>query len=320
MAAFIVRRLLWMVLLLLLVSALVFAIFYVLPSADPAAAQAGKRPTPQLIETIRRQHGLDDPIPQQYLRYVGDIVLHGDFGYSYQNDEPVLKEIWERLPATLSLTLGALVVWISIAFPIGIVSAVRRGTWVDRLSMGIALVFVSAPVYWLGLIALYLFDDQLGRLPILPGADTYEPLTQDPAAWLGSLVLPWLVLAASFAAIYARLVRGNLIEVMQEDYIRTARAKGLRERTVVLRHGLRSAVTPVVTILGLDLGILLGGAVLTERVFNIPGVGRLAYEAIRNSDLPTIQGTVLFAAFFIIVMNLVVDIAYTLLDPRVRTT
>jgi peptide/nickel transport system permease protein len=179
-------------------------------------------------------------------------------------------------------------------------------------------VGISAPVYWLGLLSLYLFANDIGKIKIFPGSGSYVPLSQDPAKWFTSLILPWFVLAASFAAFYARLLRGNLIEVMSEDYIRTARAKGLRERRVVLRHGIRSAITPIVTAAGLDIGILLGGAILTESVFNIPGIGRLAYDSIQNSDLPMIQGTVLLGAFFIVVMNLVVDVAYAFIDPRVR--
>jgi peptide/nickel transport system permease protein len=186
--------------------------------------------------------------------------------------------------------------------------------------MGGALVAISAPVFWLGLVALYFFADDVGKLHVFPGAGSYTPISEDPVKWFTSLVLPWFVLAASFAAFYARLLRGNLLETMSEDYIRTARAKGLRERRVIFRHGLRGAITPVVTAAGLDIGILLGGAILTESVFNIPGVGRLVYDSIRDADLPVIQGTVLLGAFFIIFMNLVVDVLYAFLDPRVRYT
>lgn len=202
--------------------------------------------------------------------------------------------------------------------PIGILSALRRRSPLDRLTMGGSLLAISAPVYFLGLVALFLFADDIGRIHLLPGAGSYVPLTQDPVHWFLSLLMPWFVLAAGFAAFYARMVRANLIEVMSEDYIRTARAKGLFEDRVVVRHGVRAALTPVVTMAGLDIGLLLGGAVLTETVFNIPGIGRYAYDSIVNSDLPAIQGTVLFGAFFIIGANLVVDILYAFLDPRVR--
>jgi peptide/nickel transport system permease protein len=324
MLAYIARRLAWMVVLLLAVSAITFVIFYVLPSGDPAQRSAGQRASPERIEAVRRQLGLDKPKvdwpwkDSQIRRYYDRLLLHGDLGRSYENHAPVAELIRTRLPATIQLAMGAMVIWLVVSFAIGILSATRPRSLLDRLTMGGALLAVSAPVYWLGLVSLYLFDNVLGKFPILPGFDSYAPLSQSPLKWLGSMILPWCVLAASFAAIYARLLRSNLLEVMDEDYIRTARAKGLRERRVVMKHGVRSAVTPIVTVLGIDLGVLLGGAVLTESVFNIPGIGRLAYDAISREDLPTIQGTVLFAAFFVIALNLVVDIAYSFLDPRVR--
>jgi peptide/nickel transport system permease protein len=209
-------------------------------------------------------------------------------------------------------------VWLVSGLAVGIVSALRPRSRLDRASMGTALVLVSAPEYWLGLIALYLFSSDIGKVRVFPGAGSYVPLTSDPVKWFTSLILPWLVIAAGTAAIYARLIRGSLIETMEEDYIRTARAKGLSERRVVLRHGVRSAINPIVTILGIDIGIFLGSSVLVETVFNIPGIGRLNYDAITHSDFPIVQGTVLLAALFIIVANIVVDIAYAYLDPRVR--
>jgi peptide/nickel transport system permease protein len=318
MTLYIARRLLWAVAMLVIVSALTFLIFYSFPSADPAALRAGRQATPELIAQIRHALGLDRPVYAQFFLYMKNLALHFDLGYSYQNNVSVRSEIFTRLPATLSLTAGAVVVWLLIGIPIGVLSAIRPRSLLDRVAMGAALVGISAPVYWLGLVALFLFASDIGKLHLFGGAGSYVPLTQDPRGWFSSLILPWFVLAAAFAAFYARMVRGNLIEVLGEDYIRTARAKGLAERRVILRHGLRAALTPVVTLAGLDIGILLGGAVLTETVFNIPGVGRFAYDSIVNSDLPAIQGTVLFGAIFIIVANLIVDIAYAFLDPRVR--
>jgi peptide/nickel transport system permease protein len=316
-----------MIVLLVAVSLITFVIFYVLPSGDPARQRAGDRAPPARVEAVRRQLGLDKPkvdFPwkdSQVRRYYDQLVLHQDLGTSYRsNNAKVWDLIKDRLPATIQLAVGAVVVWMLVAIPVGIISALRRRSILDRVTMGLALVAVSAPVYWLGLVMLYLFDETLGRFPLVPGFDSYPDggFGGDPSTWFQAMLLPWIVLAASFAAIYARLLRSNLIEVMGEDYIRTARAKGLPERRVVMKHGVRSATTPIVTILGIDLGVLLGGAVLTETVFNIPGIGRLAYNSIVAEDIPTIQGTVLFAAFFIIFLNLVVDIAYSFLDPRVR--
>ena len=317
MIAYVLKRLAWMVALLFLVSAITFVVFYLLPTADPAQLRAGRQPNPELVEAIRDRLGLDEPWYEQFWIYIKDLVLHFDLGRSYQSNIPVREQIFDRLPATASLTLGAAVIWIASGVLIGTISAIRRHTILDRAAMSGALVAISAPPYWLGLVALYLFSNDIGRLHWFEGAGTYEPLGEDPAQWFASLLLPWLVLAASFSAIYARLVRATLSEAMAEDYIRTARAKGLRERRVVVRHGLRSAITPVVTAAGLDIGLLLGGAILVETVFNIPGIGLLAYESILDADLPMIQGTVLLGAFFIVFANLVVDIAYRVIDPRV---
>jgi peptide/nickel transport system permease protein len=318
MATYIIRRLLWVIVLLFFVSLLTFIIFYLLPSADPALLRAGRQPNPALVEQIRHNLGLDKPWYDQYFHYMGRLLFHWDFGYSFQNNIAVKQQIFDRLPATASLAIGAAVVWLTIGIAVGTISAIRRRSFFDRAAMGGALVGISAPVYWLGLLSLFLFANDIGKIKIFPGSGSYVPLTQDPAKWFTSLIMPWFVLAASFAAFYARLLRSNLIEVMSEDYIRTARAKGLRERRVVLRHGIRSAITPIVTAAGLDIGILLGGAILTESVFNIPGIGRLAFDSIQNSDLPMIQGTVLLGAFFIVTMNLVVDVLYAFIDPRVR--
>jgi len=322
MAAYIIRRCIWVFVLLFVITLITFIVFNVLPAADPAALRAGRQPSPQLIESIRQQFGLDDPAPVQFVRYIGDILpfVGGDgfnFGYSFQSNTEVLPQILDRLPVTILLTGGAVILWLAIGIPIGIISAIRTGSLIDRVAMGLALIAISAPVYFLGLIALFLFDNQIGKWKLLPGSGAYGN-AENPWEQFTALIMPWCVLAAAFAAVYARFLRGNLIDTMQEDYIRTARAKGLSERRVVVRHGVRSAITPIVTLLGLDIGILLGGAILTETVFNIPGIGRYAYDAIIRFDLPVIQGTVLFGAFFIVMMSLVVDILYAFIDPRVR--
>jgi peptide/nickel transport system permease protein len=322
MAAYITRRLIWVVFLLFVITLITFVIFSVMPAGDPAVARAGRQPSPELIALIREQLGLDKSKPVQFINYIGDLLpfVGGNgvyFGFSYTNNTDVLPEILERLPTTLFLTSGAVVLWLAIGIPVGMLSAVKTGSLMDRLAMGVALVFISAPVYFLGLVALYLFDDNIGRWPILPGNSAYEA-ADGVLGKAKTLIMPWCVLAAAFAAVYARFLRGSLIETLQEDYIRTARAKGLSERRVIFRHGVRAAITPIVTLLGLDVGILLGGAILTETVFNIPGIGRYAFNAINVSDLPVIQGTVIFGAFFIVMMSLIVDILYAFIDPRVR--
>jgi peptide/nickel transport system permease protein len=318
MTRYIIRRLLWGVVLLVLVSALTFVMFRVLPTADPAKLRAGRLQNPKIIAEIRQNLGLNKPLLTQFWLYMKGIFLHFDLGFSYYSNAPVRTLISERIPATLSLLVGGAVVWLVAGLSVGIVSALRpRSRW-DRGAMGTALVLVSAPEYWLGLIALYLFATDIGQVHVFPGSGSYVALTSAPVKWFTSLILPWLVVAAANAAIYARLIRGSLIETMGEDYIRTARAKGLSEKRVVLRHGLRSAINPIVTILGIDIGVFLGGSVLVETVFNVPGIGRLNYDAITHSDFPIVQGTVLLAALFIIVFNIVVDVLYAYLDPRVR--
>jgi peptide/nickel transport system permease protein len=304
--------------LLVLVSALTFVIFRILPTADPAKLRAGRLQNPKIIAEIRQNLGLNKPLLTQFWLYMKGIFLHFNLGFSYYSNAPVKTLISERVPATVSLVVGGAVIWVVTGLSVGIVSALRPRSKLDRGAMGTALVLVSAPEYWLGLIVLYLFADDIGQVHVFPGSGSYVALTSAPVKWFTSLILPWLVVAAGTAAVYARLIRGSLIETMGEDYIRTARAKGLSERRVVLRHGVRSAINPVVTILGIDIGIFLGGSVLVETVFDIPGIGRLNYDAITHSDFPIVQGTVLLAALFIIVFNIVVDIAYAYLDPRVR--
>jgi peptide/nickel transport system permease protein len=321
MGRYIIRRVLWVFVLLFAIVLITFIIFQVFPTADPALIRAGRGATPDRIQQIRHVLGTDRPIWEQFGIYLAHIV-HGpngwfDLGFSYQNNTAIRQQIFSRLPVTALLALGAAVVWLAIGIPVGIISAIKRRTVADRTAMVFALFGISAPVYWLGLIALFLVGRDVGKIHIFPGQGAYLSAT-NIGGKLWSLVLPWFVLAMAFAAIYARFLRASLLEVMGEDYIRTARAKGLSERRVILKHGVRSAITPLVTIFGIDVGTLLGGAILTETVFNIPGIGRYAFAAIQTGDLPVVQGTVIFASFFIVFANLLVDIAYAFLDPRVR--
>jgi peptide/nickel transport system permease protein len=234
-------------------------------------------------------------------------------GYSWRNQQPVWPLLVSNIPVTASLAIGAAVIWLVSGVAIGIVSALRRGTFFDRLSMGTALAGVSLPIFFTGQIALLLFSYHWQIFNV-----TYVGITQNPLDWAKNLILPWIVLAFLYSALYARLTRAGMLETMNEDYIRTARAKGLTERTVIFKHGLRAALTPILTIFGMDLGLLFGGAILTEETFSLHGLGLFTILAIQNQDLPEIMGVVLLASFFIIIANMVVDILYAVIDPRVR--
>ena len=334
MIIFIIRRLVSTVFLLLLVSIITFAIFFLIPrlagqTAYQLAAQyVGRNPIPSEIRAVEAKLGLNDPLYLQYGRYIKGIVvgIHYNsgtdvsycpfpcFGYSFRNQQPVWPQLISNAPVTLSLAIGASVLWLIGGVSVGVLSALRRGSIFDRFSMGIALAGVSLPVFFTGLIALELFSY---KWPIFPDVH-YVPLTTNPLLWARNLVLPWITLAFLYAALYARLTRAGMLETMGEDYIRTARAKGLAERKVVVKHGLRAALTPIITIFGLDLGLLLGGAILTETTFSLPGLGQFTILAIQNQDLPEIMGVVMIASFFIVIANLVVDILYAFVDPRVR--
>lgn len=321
MLRYLIRRVLFMVLVLIIVSFLTFLIFFKLPAGDPARLFAGRQITPETLALVRHNLGLDKPWWVQYWRFGKGLIpwpglfLNKQVYYSYGNDVPVAGQIWARLPVTLALTIGSAILWLLMGIPLGILSAIRRGSFADRAGMLFALAGVSIPVFWLGYVLLFVFWFKLGWLPG-PGIPITETVVQ--AVMSGRFVLPWIVLAFSFAAFYLRMIRGNLIETMEEDYIRTARAKGLSERRVIFKHGVRSALTPVVTIFGLDIATLLGGAVITETVFNLPGIGQYTLQSIQSSDLPAVMGVTVFAAFFIVIANLLVDIAYAFLDPRVR--
>jgi len=314
----VLRRLAWSAVLLVLVSLLTFVVFYVLPSTDPALLRVGRQASPEQIAEVRANLGLDKPFYEQFWIYAKGVVTELDLGYSYYAEVPVREEILARLPASISVALGAFVLWMAIALPVGIITALRPRSKTDRAVTGTTLFFMSAPTYWLGLVVLFLFASDIGRFPIIGGSGIYVPFRDDPRQWFEALIWPWIVLALAFAGLYARMIGENLREAMGQDFVRTARAKGIGERRVVMQHGLRAALTPIVTLAALDLGILLGGTILVETVFNIPGVGRYAVEAIQNGDLPAIQGTVLFGAIFIILAILVADILYAVLDPRVR--
>ena len=320
MGRFIARRLLFGVVVLFVISLTVFILFFVLAPGDPAANFVGKSPTPEQIAQAKIRYGLDKPVPVQYVEYVGRL-FKGDLGYSFRNAEPVRKTLLDRLPITASLAGGAAVVWLAIGIPIGILAATKPRSLRDRAATVFALAGLSLPTFVFGLLLLYglFFQLTVHGVHAFPG-NGYVPLTSNPFDWARHLILPWFTLALVSAASYSRITRGSLLEVLGEDYIRTARAKGLSERRVIYRHGLRSALTPVVTLLGIDVGTLLGGAIVTEAVFGLGGIGQTALQAVFIGDLPVIFGTVLFAAFFIVIANIVVDIAYALLDSRVRLT
>jgi peptide/nickel transport system permease protein len=318
---YIVRRLMWVVLVVLIITAFTFVIFFVMPPTDPAVQFAGKNPTPEQIAEVRRQFGLDKPLWQQYTLFLKNVFTGDEYGwpglgFSFVTRSPVKDLLFDRIPITIQLALGAALVWLCIGIPIGIVSAIKRRSLIDRASMLFALFFVSAPVFWLGLTALWLFWYKLG---ISPGTG-YVPISQSFGGWLSHMIMPWVVLALLFAAQYARMTRGNLIETMAQDYIRTARVKGLAEWKVILKHGVRASLTPVVTLIGLDLGALLGGAVITETVFNLQGIGQWAVNSVFQGDLPAVLAVTVVVALSVTLMNLLVDIFYAYLDPRVRYT
>jgi peptide/nickel transport system permease protein len=320
MGRYVIRRLLWAGLVVLIVTLLTFVIFYVMPPGDPAVRFAGKQPTPELIAQVREQLGLDKSLPEQYVLFLKRLVTGDEYGwpglgFSFDSRTPIIDEIKQRTPRTVSLALGAAVVWLIMGVTIGIISALKRRSLADRLAMGFALFGISAPVFWLGLLALWFFVQKAGIEEFSTG---YVPFAESPYQWFTHLILPWTVLALLYAAFYARMTRGNLIDTLGEDYIRTARAKGLPERTVIMKHGLRASLTPVVTMFGMDIALLIGGAVITETVFNIQGLGNWAVSSAASADLPAVVGVTLVLAIAVALMSLIVDILYAYLDPRVR--
>lgn len=335
MIRYIIRRLLAAVLMLFVVSIATFAIFFYVPrlagasAEDLASRYVGKSANEAQLRVMADKLGFHDPLYVQYGRFVKSVFLGADystgpttvhcpapcFGYSFITQNPVWPDLTDRLTVTASLAAGAAIIWLLAGVATGVLSALRKGSIFDRLAMGIALAGVSLPVFFTGLLSLSIFSYTLHWTA---GGGSFTPISQNPAEWAYDLILPWLVLAFLTAAAYARLTRAGMLETMGEDYIRTARAKGLPERTVVVKHALRSALTPITTIFGLDLGILLGGAILTESTFSLNGIGKYAIDAINNNDLPKVLGVTMVGASFIILANLIVDLLYAVIDPRVR--
>jgi ABC-type dipeptide/oligopeptide/nickel transport system permease component len=307
MGKYLVRRLLWVVVVLFFVSLLTFLLAYAVP-ADPAKAVAGTHATPEVLTRIRHDLGLDKPIYEQYGLYLWHLV-HANFGYSFQTQLPVMTAILQRFPATVMIALFGIFFELLIGIPVGMVSALKQYSIQDRTFTVLSLLGIAAPAFWLGLIMLYFFAF---RVPLFP-LGGYD-------GWLHPVygILPGLVLGIGGAAWYSRMLRSSMLDILNADYVRAARAKGLPERTVVWRHIMRNAWSPIITLLGMDFGWFLGGVLVIEVVFGVPGIGWQAWNAIQTSDIPMIMGTVVFAALLVVISNLVVDIAYTWLDPRVK--
>ena len=320
MATFIVRRVLWLVVVLFAVSVLVFLIFFATPGVDPARQMAGRNPTAETIKNIKHEFGLDRPLPVQYGLMMKHIFVSRDL-ISYGSHTKVIPEILSAAPVTLSLVFGAAVIWIVFSILTGLAAAVFRGTVIDPLLMILALIGISIPVFWLGEVVNLVTQSRLHGFFLFSWVPPlgYTPFTQDPLLWFEGLVFPWLTLSVLYIGFYARVLRANLIETENEDYVRTARAKGISERRVLLRHTLRTSMITFVSLFGLDFGVLVGGgALLTEVVFGLPGVGLLTYHSLTSLDLPVIMTTVIYGAFFITIASALIDVLYARLDPRIR--
>lgn len=317
MLRFLIRRTALGVLVLWLISMIIFALFFIAPS-NVARTLAGRQATPETVALIQHRLGLDLPIWKQYLGFVGR-ALHGDLGFDYYHQVPVTTVIAAAAPITGSLVLGSAILWLALGVFNGVMSAIKPRSFLDRSLTAFALFFYSMPSFLLGLLLLYFlyFQLTLAGLRVFPPGG-YAPLSDGIGPWMQHLILPWLTLALVSAAIYTRLTRGSMLDVLGEDYIRTARSKGIAERRVIVRHGLRSALTPVVTQFGIDVGTLLGGAVITETVFSLPGIGKASIDAITQQNQPVIIATVLLGSTAVVIANIVVDVVYAVLDPRVR--
>jgi peptide/nickel transport system permease protein len=322
MLTFVVRRLLGLVAVMFVLSILVFLIFFETPGVDPARLMAGRNPSPQTIANIRHEFGLDRPLPVRYALMMKRMFITRDL-ISYGSHTKVIPEILHATPVTLSLVFGAAIIWVVFSIALGLAAAVLRGTIWDPLLMVLALIGISMPVFWLGEIVNLFTQSRWHNSFLFSWVPPlgYTPLTQDPVTWFEGLVFPWLTLSVLYVGFYARVLRANLIETENEDYVRTARAKGISERRVLVKHNLRTSMITFVSLFGLDFGILVaGGALLTEVVFGLPGVGLLTYNSLTSLDLPVIMATVIYGAFFITLASALVDLLYAWLDPRVRPT
>ena len=318
-----VRRFGQMLFVMFGISVLVFLIFFATPGADPASRIAGRNATPEVLEAVRISFGFDQPIYVQYITMMKKIFITGDLTSFVNRGWKVVPAVLDTIPVTLSLVIGAAILWVVFGLLIGVAAAATRGTWIDKLLMVLGLIGISMPVYWLGemmnLITQSRYHDTwlFSWVPPLG----YKNLSDDPKGWFLTLVIPWITLSILYIGLYGRVLRAAIIESLQEDYIRTARAKGLSETRILLRHALRTSLISFVTLFGLDFGALVGGsALLTEVVFGLQGVGKLTYDALLNLDLPIIMTTVMYASFFVVMANALVDVVYILLDPRVRTS
>jgi peptide/nickel transport system permease protein len=313
MLRFIVRRIVGMAMVLFVVSILVFLIFNVIPNSPPAQRLAGKNATPVLVKSIEEEWGFDKSLPEQYVTMMKKVFTNELIQYSPRTS--VEDRIVEGIPATLSLSVGAGIIWLSLGLFLGYLSAIKAGGWLDRLLTGLAVAGISIPVFLLAPVLIYFLTY---KLEIFPNGG-YVGLTEDPWEWLQHLILPWFTLAVLSIGFYSRVLRSNMLDVMNEDYVRTARAKGLSERRVMTRHVLRNSLIPITTLFGLDFGATIAGtAIITEVLFNIEGIGLYAAESIAKLELPPIMGITLYGAFFVVFINALVDIAYAYLDPRVR--
>ena len=319
MFRYLVRRLLWAGVLFIAVTMVSYIIFFLVP-AEPARLICGAQCPPDQVQRVRKEVGLDRPVWQQYASFLEDLVIHQSLGRSYATRQPVTEIIKDAAPVTASIVIGGVILWMLVSLPVGIFSALRPRSLLDRSAMTFVLIGISAHPVWIGLILIYFVGYKAGLTPLGGYCDMFNPSTDcgGPVQWAHSLILPWVTFACLYAALYTRMIRATVLEALNEDYVRTARAKGAPEWQVMRSHVLRNAMLPIVTILGLDIGLLVGGAIFTETVFGLPGLGRRALLALDGFDLPTVMGITVFATLMVIVANLIVDLLYAVIDPRIR--